>query len=402
MPVSPEQDVERKREMRSDPERRDAENARQRDRYASKREAARKARPAPRYDRQIAALGTGLYAYQTELLAALESDPPLRTLVVRKGVQIGCSELMLRIAARATMRGASAGVWLRDREMTLSMSPRFRKLVAGFTEGREATSRYNFGTGAVAHFRWAGSSGAFDSIPVDLAVGDEWASLGPSVFGLGSPTRLLRGRTTASDNPRVVLLSSPKHTGDALHVAESAAKLRLEWKIPCPSCRADVSALSARLDRAGRLSCEHCGALHGQADWSGGRFIADTGETMRGGRLYGSDGEPRDWPASVAVVIRGLAVLEAVNWRHQAEAIEADGDDAVTRQALASTLDAEIATGVEHRVDELVSMRRPVERHPEWPMLAAADVQHDRIEVTLAQVSEKWRGMGTSPRGPAG
>ncbi|MCY3841049.1 MAG: hypothetical protein OXH09_20790 [Gammaproteobacteria bacterium] len=56
-------------------------------------------------------------------------------------------------------------------------------------------------------------------------------------------------------------------------------------------------------------------------------------------------------------------------------------------KALHATTDAEIEVAGESRVRDLMAMRTKLERDESLPLACGVDVQHDRIEATLAQAS---------------
>ena len=85
-------------------------------------------------------------------------------------------------------------------------------------------------------------------------------------------------------------------------------------------------------------------------------------------------------------MVRGLCNPE-IPWSAHLSERESCGDDPAMLKALHATTDAEIEVAGESRVRDLMAMRTKVDRDESLPLACGVDVQHDRIEATLAQAA---------------
>lgn len=130
------------------------------------------------------------------------------------------------------------------------------------------------------------------------------------------------------------------------------------------------------------LTCTGCGVEVPQDAWAEGRYQTADGEHVECGRLLDADGEPMDWPASTAVVVRG-ACAPNVPWARLLEELASAGEDPAARRAVYSTVDAEVQIASEGTVNELMAMRAKVE--VKGRPVFGVDVQDDRLEVPVCQ-----------------
>ena len=356
-----------------------------RETYRKKRAAALEALPPPPEQ-------PPLWDYQEAIRAILEYQPPPGTLSIRKGTRLGVTTFELRFAADCARAGLKVGIWLPDQTLAGRVSKTMFKPLISESElsERASTFLYQFDGGGMVNFGWAGTPTQFRQAGFDVAIGDEWPSLSPDLGHEGRGDVLLRSRVKSSENPRVILSGSPSTAGDALQAVEATSSLKLEWKEPCPECGRGVSARLDRLSEAG-LACEHCGTISPQEAWPPGRFEGEEDPTtyVRDGGLI-VDGEPAPWPASVTLILRGL-LAPNIPWQRHLQDLEACGDDPSALKALYSVVDAELNVAAAGRIKELLAMRRPVERREGARLVCGVDVQHDRLEATMAQLGPDSR-----------
>jgi phage terminase large subunit GpA-like protein len=360
-----------------------------------------------------------LTPYLTEIMDALSEHSPVRQVTFIKSSGVGGTEVMfnwlgyvMHHLQNRDMLVVLPTLELRDR----SFNPRFGKLLEETpvltalapTAQRNRSNRgdlLEYGGRTRVIKAGANSPDSLRSDHLPYVICDEVSAFPWDVGGEGDPMTLIDNRQRTYSRAKTYLVSTPTREGACRIAQQYARSDRRRYYVPCPHCeetqplefggaevphglkwrtappepgQADVQRVLSAW-----YVCKHCGAeiaeKHKPDMLARGRWVAERPQV----RLH------RGYHINALYAPVGLGL----GWKQVAEKWLAAQGDSSELKAFVNTYLGEVwrEEGDELQPQSLLSRLEPVDRAglPPVIIVAGVDVQKDRLEATVAAISER-------------
>lgn len=371
-------------------------------------------------------------------LCYLMQDADVRRVVLVKGAQVGYTQLLRGAVAYAcaeksrnvcvfepTQQDAREFSNLQIKSMLRDCDGISCHLRVDHTKVHpDNTTHRRVWNNAVSYFRGATSANDFRRISVDWVMVDEIDGMEANIEGEGAPDTLAWSRTFASNNPKIIIGSTPTVLGES-NVLRCADEIDAKFKnyLPCVHCGefqeivfggADAN-FGLKFDKCSnhratadttRYRCKHCqcdiGYEHLREMDEQGELRSETIGIKNSGFVYDLEtGKPCDLPHEAAAYLSGL-MSYTVSWADgvyqflKATESARQGDNS----ALITVTNEWLGEGYmpSHNRD-LATWQQVKEREiddefvPDWAshLTQWADVQKDSVHVMLVAWGEGER-----------
>lgn len=349
--------------------------------------------------------------YLREIMDCLSPSSPVQHVVVRKGAQVGATELgnnwlgflIDRIGGACLVVLPTVDVgkrWSRQR-----LAPMLRDTPALHGKVKDARSRDSGNTvlqkefdGGLLIITGANSGVGLRSMPCAYLMFDEVDGYPEDVDGEGHPIDVAAARAATFPFRKTLEVSTPKVAHASRIDADFRASDEAYYYVPCPECDGMQTLEADRLvypdedpSACQGMACLHCGAIipHSRKTWMMAR-----GEWWR--RIGENEYGPRDVLSGRSAGFHISAMMSPIGWMSWADVAKAK--EAARKDESAAKTYANLILGLpfEEQSDapewEVLYRRRltyPIGTVPvgAYLLTAGMDVQRDRVEVA-------WWGWG--------
>lgn len=186
--------------------------------------------------------------YAEEIMNCFNPHNPAQIIVVKKGSQVGTTELMFNVMGYYIDRDPCPMIYVMPTEDNVKRNSKIRfdpmvrasdtlrdKIDASLRSKDNSVLQKSF-PGGVMMFCGANSPAPLRSVPVRIVILDEVDAMPRDVAGEGSPISLAEARTRTFANKKMGLISTPTKDGASMIDDEFMSTSQKKYFVPCPEC----------------------------------------------------------------------------------------------------------------------------------------------------------------------